>query len=50
MNEYYKLMRKIKKSNRKYMNRIDILNLINVKEGTHFFRIYKKIKCSVKLD
>lgn len=40
-------MKKIKKSNRKYMNRTDIIDLVKLKQGTKTFRIYKKSKCTL---
>lgn len=47
---FYKLMKKIKKTNRKYMNRIDIIELVRMKQGTAGFRTYKKYKCPLKLE
>jgi hypothetical protein len=50
MHVFYKLMKKIKKINRKYMSRTDIIDLVKVRQGTPSFRICKKFKYPFELN
>ena len=45
--EFYKLIKKIKKTNKKYMNRNYIADLIKLQEGSTNFKIYKRSKCLI---
>ncbi len=42
--EYYKIMKKIRHSNKKYINRNYLLKLMNFHEGDDIFKIFNKIK------
>ena len=46
--ELYKLLKKIKKSNKKYMNRSYINQLVQLKEGSTNFKIYERVKCPLE--
>jgi len=48
--EFYKLIKKIKKTNKKYMNRSYISELVNLKEGSTNFKIYKRSKCFLEAE
>jgi hypothetical protein len=43
-------MRKIKKSNRKYMSRADIIDLVRIRQGTGILRTCKKFKYPFELS
>ena len=47
---FYKFMKKVKKNNRKYMNRSDIIDLVRLKEGTASFKNFKKLKCPLQME
>lgn len=48
--EFYKLVKKIKKSNKKYMNRNYIAELVQLKEENTNYKIYKRSKCQLHAE
>jgi hypothetical protein len=48
--EFYKLVKKIKKSNKKYMNRSYIADLVQLKEENTNYKIYKRSKCQLHAE
>ncbi len=48
--ELYKLLTKIKRSNKKYMNRSYIDEMVQMKEGSTNFKIYLRCKCPLKAE